>query len=919
MRKLYRQQVLSVLFVLAALLSRTQAQDVDPTIIQTCETETAPITVTLPASTEAEPVDVMFLFDDTGTFARASSQLANQFGALVTQLEAAFPSVDFGYGVAKYEDFGGVGTDYGGQFADSRPAILNQPIVTAAELGGSVDALNTLIIDALRRTAPENGGDIPESAIEGLYYVATGAGFDGNGDGTFLGLDGTQIAGANATQTAPDQSGDVPDIGSLDPAILTAGTVGGGLFRSGSKKLLILATDACTVAPFIGEIPATVSSEFSTEPSEDFSCGGGVRYGQVGDALVKADSTIARSIAPLGAHTVPDTVAALVANGIKVMGLSADAGATASGSGPSDSPSVFLSALARLTGAVDANGDALVTQIDVNDATAIQAAILNAISTFVAPPLNVQVSPQGCDTIAGLTLAFDPPTAENVFAGSNVTFDVSFDIDPALASGTCQLQFVDGSGTLLATDAIQLEVCQSSIIPSVSPSTGSTSVSPTTQVASGAPSVAPSAAPIVGTVAPSIPASLAPSILGASAAPSGLPSILPTAFPSAARSEGSPTQIPSIAPTILPTAALSEGSPTKVPSISPTRAPTALPSLGAGNTRSPTAPPSTGPPSTTSPPTALLITSPSPASVPVPVPQQKGRQRTSLFGRLTGANFFSTIKTGEGKVGGPGSIRFDFTHPIPKGEVVDDNCWGFNCPNGGGSRAGGNAKGSKAVKGSKGGKGGSQGQGAFNGGGNGGFSTGSKNSTPQRGGKGGSKGIVSTVSSNSKSQGKGGGKGGSSKVKGSGKGGGKGFSHYNNDYGNEGISGVFTISKGDAQVDNIFESIFDNEITSASKGSKAGINQELRSEQKRIRRERIRNHQMVGTTTSTRPVASPGGGNNGGDTTQELPGQFVLVTDTRDDPPPENLSDIVFISTQLMQNGGDRVRRRAAAVENVEQ
>ena len=60
----------------------------------------------------------------------------------------------------------GVGIDYGGLFADSRPALLNQPIVTAAQVGGDADALNTLIVDALRRTAPENGGDIPGMSIK---------------------------------------------------------------------------------------------------------------------------------------------------------------------------------------------------------------------------------------------------------------------------------------------------------------------------------------------------------------------------------------------------------------------------------------------------------------------------------------------------------------------------------------------------------------------------------------------------------------------------------------------------------------------------------------------------------------------------------------------------------------------------------
>ena len=374
-----------------------------------------------------------------------------------------------------------------------------------------------------------------ESAIEGIYNVAVGSGFDGNGDGSFLGLDGSQVAGATTTQTAPDGSGDVPNVGSLDSSVLTAGSEGGGLFRPGSKRLLIVATDACTVAPFAGEVPDTVTSEFSTEPSAEFSCAGGLRFGVVGDALVKADSTLKRSIAPLGAHTVPETVAALVAAGIKVVGLSADGGATPSGSGPSDSPSVFLSALARLTGSVDANGDALVSQINVNDASAVQAAILSAISTFVAPPINVEVSPTGCDSIDGLTLTFDPPTAEGVSAGSNVTFDVTFAIDPSTPGGTCELQFVDGTGTILATDAVQLEICLDTETPSLTPTAGTSTL---------APSQVPTAA-------------------SSTSAPSGLPSAGPTAAG------------PSASPTLLPTAALSEGSPTKEPSVSPSTAPTA--------------------------------------------------------------------------------------------------------------------------------------------------------------------------------------------------------------------------------------------------------------------------------------------------------------------------------------------------------
>jgi hypothetical protein len=87
------------LLLTVTYLSLARAQDANSTIIQTCQTENTQVTVTVPQSTASQPLDVMFLIDDTGTFAKVGSQLANSFSSLLAELAATFPSVDFGYGV----------------------------------------------------------------------------------------------------------------------------------------------------------------------------------------------------------------------------------------------------------------------------------------------------------------------------------------------------------------------------------------------------------------------------------------------------------------------------------------------------------------------------------------------------------------------------------------------------------------------------------------------------------------------------------------------------------------------------------------------------------------------------------------------------------------------------------------------------
>src|SRR5207247_397238 len=92
------------------------------------------------------------------------------------------------------------------EVSGGRPFILNQPVVNAAT-AGSAAARDGLITSALGHTAPGFGGDGAEADMEALFQLATGNGFDGNGNANST---DSGAAGALSTQTNPGASGDVP-------------------------------------------------------------------------------------------------------------------------------------------------------------------------------------------------------------------------------------------------------------------------------------------------------------------------------------------------------------------------------------------------------------------------------------------------------------------------------------------------------------------------------------------------------------------------------------------------------------------------------------------------------------------------------------------------------------------------------------
>ena len=194
-------------------------------------TATRSISVTLPRATGAiSEADVFLLFDDTGSFADTTPTVIGQFPQVIASLQADFPTVSFGFGVGRFEDYSGTSFP-DGEDPQGRPFILNQPVITPSTPG-----FTTAINAALNRTTPGFGGDTPEADIEALYQAASGRGFDGNGDGTAA---ESGPSGPVSTQLNPGPSGDVPAFGTFQadpagPVLSPSGSLGGAGFRAGA-------------------------------------------------------------------------------------------------------------------------------------------------------------------------------------------------------------------------------------------------------------------------------------------------------------------------------------------------------------------------------------------------------------------------------------------------------------------------------------------------------------------------------------------------------------------------------------------------------------------------------------------------------------------------------------------------------------
>jgi YVTN family beta-propeller protein len=413
--------------------------------------ETLRACIALPPGAIASAMDIFFLSEGAGP--DFIDDVTPSLKALAGRLATVLPGVELGVGVGSFDAFGGPGLGYSGAGDTGRRAfILYQPIVTAATAGGAA-ARDMLVNEALGFAVVDLNSMCGRSYIaEALYRAASGAGFDGDGDGLTTGIGGLQPAGL---AVSPDASGDVPAFATLAPGVVASGRGGGAGFRSNALKLIIVATDKCSIEAFSGSIPASIAGTGGTVPTTDLSCllpdPCGDRVGFVGNAKASMNNTVPAAVAPSGASTLPETIEALNAAGIRVLGV-ARTGPQMLGSGPSDDEAVFLSAVARLTGAVDATGTPLV--VPGRDGV---AALTEAVVRAVTRPVGITLTAGG--TIpAGLSLSIAPPDVPAVGPGGEACFDVTLASTTAPAAGDFALEFKDSNaGALLGTIPIAVD------------------------------------------------------------------------------------------------------------------------------------------------------------------------------------------------------------------------------------------------------------------------------------------------------------------------------------------------------------------------------------------------------------------------------------------------------------------------------
>jgi uncharacterized protein (DUF2141 family) len=383
--------------------------NVTPTSITTSlaegQTEHDTVSLTLPtAGSISNKVDVFLLFDDTGSFTANSPIVRAAFPQIISSLQAAMPTVDFGFGVGRFEEY----ANFAAESATGRPFILNQPIV-AQDTPGFATAIQA----ALDRTAPGYGGDLPETDIEALFQAATGSGFDGNNNGT---TSDSGAAGLVSTQLTPGVSGDVPAFGSftVDPTgnvLPAAGNLGGAGFRPGALPIILLATDtgfafqptgATTVTGLNGLTLPLSSLTQTSRPTTPFASGANIQ----------------------------ETVTALNALGALVIGLGTNGVANID-------PRQDLEALATLTGAVNrsttsipngtltpiAPGSPFYFQISSEFGASVANGIVSAIESGTSS-VAVDIAVKASDPRVHLLTS--PGVINAVSSGQTATFDVAF-------------------------------------------------------------------------------------------------------------------------------------------------------------------------------------------------------------------------------------------------------------------------------------------------------------------------------------------------------------------------------------------------------------------------------------------------------------------------------------------------------------
>jgi hypothetical protein len=136
---------------------------------------------------------------------------------------------------------------------------------------------------------------------------------------------------------------------------------------------------------------------------------------------------------------VQQTVSALNSLGIRVLSMGPGAAPTGD-AGPSSGPSVWESAIARLTGAVDSSGSPLVFSTSVGNSE-LTGAIANAVKATSTAPVDIGLTTTSLP--AGMTFASAEGISASVGPGGTATFHITLTVPTVPFSGKFDLHFID--------------------------------------------------------------------------------------------------------------------------------------------------------------------------------------------------------------------------------------------------------------------------------------------------------------------------------------------------------------------------------------------------------------------------------------------------------------------------------------------
>jgi len=322
-------------------------------------------TATINLSTTIPMADIAFLIDTTGSMGEEIAAVRDYFVEIAETVSGIVPNAAFG--VAHYRDY--AVSPFGG--SQDYPYRLDQQVTT--------DRL--AVIEKLESLGAAGGGDYPESQFEALFQLASGRGFDLNGDGSFQSQD------ARPFVTSPVDAFEGHVTGAFDPDAPGASSLTGIGFRPGAFRMVVHASDA----------------QFR-DPDTGWTLGNPGTYPRGKSAAIDALEAIGAHVIGVASGTPPVAPMTEVA-------IATGAIADRDGDGAVDDPLVY---------SVQADGEGLpeaVTDAIVKMLTASEFDVALAVDgdkwLFVH-----QTSPQGVDSVhPGEIVTFDVTLIGTISAG----------------------------------------------------------------------------------------------------------------------------------------------------------------------------------------------------------------------------------------------------------------------------------------------------------------------------------------------------------------------------------------------------------------------------------------------------------------------------------------------------------------------